>query len=248
MVGVATVALLERKPTISRDLFTRYWRDVHGVMAARIPGFHSYTQYHVTPTRADIEPIEGIAVVTFANEADREGLVRGAVVPHIHRDEQNLFRRALLYNLEAGAVREIARTATPDDGWFIVIAQACPDQNDLLDQIAVAGLDRLVIYDLLSGDPAGWNGTDVSDGGAGRQFSTLVHGMGDRQSITATVDRHRDDVALYTVDDAYELVAAGRPTPMGLRGKSAVDTIREAGATNQLCREVECAVYRLDKN
>jgi hypothetical protein len=64
MVGVTTIALLERKPSLSRPLFTRYWRDVHGVMAARIPGFESYTQYHVTPMTnigsEAIEPFEGI--------------------------------------------------------------------------------------------------------------------------------------------------------------------------------------------
>lgn len=34
MVRVTTVALLERRPEISRSLFSRYWRDVHGVIDA----------------------------------------------------------------------------------------------------------------------------------------------------------------------------------------------------------------------
>ena len=40
-----TVALIERKPGITRSLFTRYWRDVHGVMAARIPGFETCNSF-----------------------------------------------------------------------------------------------------------------------------------------------------------------------------------------------------------
>jgi len=107
MVSLTTVALLERKPDISRSLFTRYWRDVHGVMAARIPGFESYIQYHVTPlndTGASIvEPFEGVAIVTFADAKDRAGLANSDISQYIQRDEQNVFRRALLYNLEAGA-------------------------------------------------------------------------------------------------------------------------------------------------
>lgn len=71
MGKLTTIALLERKQGISRDLFSRYWRDVHGVMAARIPGFDSYVQHHVDPITdigsRVVEPFEGIAVVTFAN-------------------------------------------------------------------------------------------------------------------------------------------------------------------------------------
>lgn len=103
MVGVTTVALIERRRDISRDLFSRYWRDVHGVMAVRIPGFASYIQYHVTPASIHSPPFEGIAIVTFAKEDDRQGLVTSEVTQHIHRDEQNVFRRAFLYNLDGEA-------------------------------------------------------------------------------------------------------------------------------------------------
>ena len=97
MGGVSTVALIERRPDISRSLFSRYWRDVHGVMAARIPGFNFYTQHHVTPVDPDTEPFEGIAIVTYRSADDRAGLIHSEVTQHIHRDEQNVFRRALAF-------------------------------------------------------------------------------------------------------------------------------------------------------
>ena len=31
------------------DLIFRYWRDIHGVLDARLPGMHSYRQYHCDP-------------------------------------------------------------------------------------------------------------------------------------------------------------------------------------------------------
>ena len=174
MVGVTTVALIERKLAISRDLFTRYWRDVHGVMAARIPGFETYTQYHVTPMAGD-EPFEGIAIVTYASEEDRQGLANSAVTPHIHRDEQNVFRRALLYNLDAAALR------TSGDGdrrlgparFFAIPAGGDPEQ--VRDRIAASNPAFCDSYDLTSGDPAGWNATDTDDGGGGRRFMAVIH-------------------------------------------------------------------------
>lgn len=111
MAGVSTIALLERKTSISRDLFSRCWRDVHGIMAARIPGFDSFIQHHVMPMSevgsTNPEPFEGIAVVTYTSEANRQGLIESDITPHIQPDEQNVFRRALLYNLGEGERRDL---------------------------------------------------------------------------------------------------------------------------------------------
>src|SRR3546814_12617463 len=76
-------------------------------MAARSPGFDRYTQHHVSPLDPAAEPFEGIAIVTYRTEEDRAGLIHSEVTPHIHRDEQNVFRRALLYNLGEGASQPI---------------------------------------------------------------------------------------------------------------------------------------------
>ena len=44
---IATIALIEKKPALDRADFRDYWRDIHGVLAVRIPGFWTYTQYHL---------------------------------------------------------------------------------------------------------------------------------------------------------------------------------------------------------
>ncbi|CAM3994930.1 EthD domain-containing protein [Novosphingobium lubricantis] len=254
MAGVSTVALLERKPSISRDLFSRYWRDVHGVMAARIPGFASYVQHHVTPI-LDIgsvapELFEGIALVTYADEADRNGLINSAVTPHIHRDEQNVFRRVLLYNLGEGASRALVRPKRSDDAGLpvFVLIEAGQDATAVAAALEDAGATAIDIHDLTGGDPGGWNDTDVADGGKGRQYGAVVMTRWDNatvahEAIAAIVAASGGSIAAYRTDAVHVMVDAGRPTALGLRGLDAVNTINQAGATNQLDRAVEEAIY-----
>lgn len=237
MAGVSTVALIERRPDISRDLFTRYWRDVHGVMAARIPGFDRYTQHHVTPLDTASEAFEGIAIVTYRSEDDRAGLIHSEVTQHIHRDEQNVFRRALLYNLGQGASRVLKGSDdAAGETMFLVVAQ-----GEHVETILAALGDTpvyLAVYDLTGGDPSGWNQTDTS----GRVFTALIHGIWpDRvTAVAATADL---PTAAYRLDESHVMVEAGRPTPIGLRGLDAVNTICEAKAHNQLADDVVRAIY-----
>lgn len=239
MVGISTVALIERRLDISRSLFTRYWRDVHGVMAARIPGFDTYTQHHVTPLDAASEPVEGIAIVTYRSEEDRAGLIDSEVTQHIHHDEQNVFRRALLYNLGEGASRHISGRAEAEGQVMFVIGEAGHNGNADIAALHDAAL-YLAVYDLTGGDPSGWNQTDAS----GRAFTSLLHGIWpDRDSAIAAAKLCNG--AAYLLDERHVMVEGGRPTPVGLRGLDAVKTIEEARADNQLSDAVVRAVYGL---
>ncbi len=252
MAGLTTIALLERKPTISRDLFSRYWRDVHGVMAARIPGFESYTQHHVTPLAdiglAIVEPFEGIAVVTFAALGDRDGLIHSDMTQYIHRDEQNVFRRALLYNLDADAT-----TITGDSQWsvldsFFLVLPVGLDGKATAQALTAAGADRVALHDLSGADPSGWNDTDVEEGGASRLFGTVIQcwwadrGQG-HVALADAVEVSGGHIACYRTDAQYRMVEQGRPTLVGLRGLDAVRTIEEAQAANQREPEVLRAIY-----
>ena len=240
MVGVTTVALIERRPDISRDLFTRYWRDVHGVMAARIPGFATYTQYHVTPLSAAAPPFEGIAIVTYASEDDRQGLATSEVTPHIHRDEQNVFRRALLYNLD-GAALESAGDGDRfgDSAGFVVLGEG-EDVGAASSALAASRPAFCDVYDLRSGDPSGWNDTNVS----GRRCVAMIHaGWPTADEAAAALTGLDRALAVYRLDEAHVMVDGGRPTAVGLRGFDAVRTIREAGADNQLSAAVVRAIY-----
>ena len=243
---ISTVALIERKVGISRSLFTRYWRDVHGVMAARIPGFESYTQYHVSALTEGSEPFEGIAVVTYASEADRQGLVTSEVTKHIHRDEQNAFRRALLYNLPPGASRVLRGGSAGEESLFIVVPQGVA-VDDVADALLGSGPSQLALYDLTGGDPSGWNDTDADDGGQGRRFVAVLHAgfaqAGAGEEAARALAERVPGIAAYRADETYVMIEHGRPTPIGLRGLDAVRTIEEAGASNQLEEEVVRAVY-----
>lgn len=240
MVGVTTVALIERRPDVSRDLFSRYWRDVHGVMAARIPGFLTYTQYHVTPLSKGALPFEGIALVSYANEADREGLVSSEVTQHIHRDEQNVFRRALLYNLdERGVAADGDGDRFGDHSGFLVLTEG-DDADSAGKAIAASGATFCDAYDLRFGDPAGWNDTDVS----GQRCTAVLHaGWANKDLASSGLAGLASEFAAYSVDEVHVMVEAGMPTAVGLRGLDAVRTIKEANGHNQFLPEVVRAIY-----
>jgi uncharacterized protein (TIGR02118 family) len=253
VAGVSTIALLERKASISRDLFSRYWRDVHGVMAARIPGFSSYIQHHVMPM-LDVgsispEPFEGIATVTYSSEANRQGLIESDITPHIHRDEQNVFRRALLYNLGEGERKDLSEPGNEAGGtsFFLTIpeGQSCDGAADALLKADGAAVQ---LHDLTGADPGGWNDTDVDDGGAGRLFVAVLEVVSANDgaavdAIRAAVAGSGGAIAAYRSEERYIMVENGRPTPLGFRGLDALRTIEEAGAINQLDPVVEKAVF-----
>jgi uncharacterized protein (TIGR02118 family) len=252
VAGVSTIALLERKTGISRDLFSRYWRDVHGVMAARIPGFGSYIQNHVMPLfdvgSTSPEPFEGIATVTYTSEANRQGLIESDITPHIHRDEQNVFRRALLYNLGEGERRDLIAPGSEAGRTFFLTIQEGQSYDVAAVTLRDAGVTTLRLHDLTGGDPGGWNDTDVDDGGTGRLFVAVLEivSADDEATVSAirtVVTASGGAIAAYRTDERYVMVEHGRPTPLGFRGLDAVRTIEDAGATNQLDPLVEKAVF-----
>ncbi len=237
MAGVTTIALIERRADISRELFTRYWRDVHGVMAARIPGFDFYVQHHVTQIAGDNGDIafEGIAVVRFASEADRAGLAQSAVAAQIVRDEPNVFTRALLYNLEAQDSQHFNENTAEDRdvAGFLLFAEPGAAKHWAS---AASGLGMEVhLHDLRGADPSLWNG--ISPGAVGWQSVAQYWSGG------CALPPLPDGVTVFRTDERYVMVAGGRPTPTGLRGADAVRTIREIGANNQLEHDVETLIF-----
>jgi|GEM_PF-935082 len=106
---IATIALIEKKPALDRADFRDYWRDIHGVLAVRIPGFWTYTQYHLgdeipglsaNPKAAT--PIHGLAEVTYCSEQAMAGLASSAVTDLIKADEQNAFAGTYLHGTVRG--------------------------------------------------------------------------------------------------------------------------------------------------
>jgi uncharacterized protein (TIGR02118 family) len=72
---VKAIYLIRRKPSLSREDFHRYWREVHGVIAARIPGLRRYVQCHAIERSGDGDDFDGAAEAWF----DDMDAVRNAV-------------------------------------------------------------------------------------------------------------------------------------------------------------------------
>jgi hypothetical protein len=210
-------------------------------MAARIPGFETYTQFHVTPLHSDAQPFEGIAIVTYATEVDREGLATSEIAAHIQRDEQNVFDRALLYNLdEASPTTFGAGERRTMRAVFIVIPAGVNAQaiHALVQDAEPSFVDS---YDLTSGKPDEWNNTNTK----GAAFETMLHaGWNDQREFERTVTSLSGCGGLVLrIDEFHVMVDAGAPTPVGLRGLDAVRTILELGAENQLTETVAFALF-----
>lgn len=67
---VRTIALFSRKPGMSFADFSRYWRETHAPLAARVPGVTRYVQRHVLPADGTDAPdndynIDGIVELDY---------------------------------------------------------------------------------------------------------------------------------------------------------------------------------------
>ena len=84
------IYVLHRRPGMGRDEFRRYWREVHGPIAAKIPGLRKYVQNHAVPNPASGDlPCDGIAELWFdspqalqAGLASPEGVATTADIPN----------------------------------------------------------------------------------------------------------------------------------------------------------------------
>ena len=84
------VFVLHKRPGMDLGEFRRYWRDVHGPLAARIPGIRKYVQNYAVPDPASGDlPCDGIAEVWFdspealqAGMASPEGVATTADIPN----------------------------------------------------------------------------------------------------------------------------------------------------------------------
>ena len=64
-----TIALLlYRKLGASTEEYQTYWHDVHGPIAAKMPGLKGYVQLHGQPDAEGNLPVDGIAQLTFDSE------------------------------------------------------------------------------------------------------------------------------------------------------------------------------------
>jgi uncharacterized protein (TIGR02118 family) len=62
---VKAIYLIRRKSGMSTEDFHRYWREVHGAIAARIPGLRRYVQCHAIAPNRDGTEFDGAAEAWF---------------------------------------------------------------------------------------------------------------------------------------------------------------------------------------
>lgn len=250
MTAVTTVALLRRKDGMDTGLFCKYWRDVHGMLATRIPGFRSYVQYHLAAGQHDAG-LDGIAVVDFDSEEQRGGLASSEVAGLIREDEVNLFQSSLLYNLPAGADtlwHHPGAEQSPLTHGFVLL-RGSPELSaeasvELLEQVLrqQPGIQRIRRFALNKGEAGHWKtpGVDnqLSDD---NRFDLMLQISAAGTLPVDAIERAvqalpsmRARVQLYPVQAAYAMVTDGRPTHLGLRGLDVLQTIEAADAGNQL--------------
>jgi uncharacterized protein (TIGR02118 family) len=75
---VKAIYLIRRKPSMSATDFHRYWREVHGAIAARIPGLRRYVQCHAIARDGDGAEYDGAAEAWFD---DMEAVRRAVATP-----------------------------------------------------------------------------------------------------------------------------------------------------------------------
>ena len=84
------IFVVHKRPDMSWDEFRRYWRDIHGPIAARMPGLRKYVQNYAVPGGASGDPpCDGIAELWFDSPeamqtafASPEGVATTADIPN----------------------------------------------------------------------------------------------------------------------------------------------------------------------
>lgn len=79
--AVKNIEFVNRRPDVALEPFRRYWRDVHGPLAAKIPTIRRYEQNHLALREYQKNaspPYDGLAITWFASTAEMR---RGAATP-----------------------------------------------------------------------------------------------------------------------------------------------------------------------
>lgn len=99
---VKLVYCITRKPEMSIEEFQRHWREVHGPIAARIPGLRRYVQSHVLPeTYGGHRPVayDGVAELWFDSLAAWEEARRSPEVRAAIEDERNFIDHSRVFSI-----------------------------------------------------------------------------------------------------------------------------------------------------
>jgi len=71
------VFLVKKSPTMDLAAFTRYWIDEHTPYTAKVPGLRAYRCYAATGAEAGEPVLDGVAVLSFDDEAAYRAALAG---------------------------------------------------------------------------------------------------------------------------------------------------------------------------
>ncbi len=71
------IFLVRRKPGMSQEEFARYWIEEHTPLTAKVPGVRAYRCYTATGAPDGESAVEGVAVLSFDDEAAYQRAVEG---------------------------------------------------------------------------------------------------------------------------------------------------------------------------
>jgi uncharacterized protein (TIGR02118 family) len=95
--GVKNIEFVTRKPGMPIEEFQRYWREVHGPLAALIPTVRRYVQSHTRRSayeRGRAPAYDGVAVTWFDDTQGMRASAATAEYARVRTDEPNFIRPA----------------------------------------------------------------------------------------------------------------------------------------------------------
>lgn len=120
MAGSAIrMGLLTRRPDISPEAFIRHWREVHGPLAAELPGLRRYHQnhlrgrLHVAGAEAGDWPLDGISQLQFVDGADMRALSAAPAYRAVAADEPRSMLPSRVIVAERQVVLPLAEAGRP---------------------------------------------------------------------------------------------------------------------------------------
>lgn len=106
---IKLVYCITRRPGMSLEEFSRYWREVHGPIGRRIPGLRRLVQSHPLPPPPDMAPpaFDGMAELWFDDQTALEAARRSPEWRASSADEANFIdaTRTALFLTEEREIR-----------------------------------------------------------------------------------------------------------------------------------------------
>ena len=108
---VVRMGLIEKKPDWTNERFRQYWKDIHGPIAAKLPGLLKYHQHHVVDTaqrgityKRGPEYVDGFSELHFDSIKSMREAFASDVAPSLAEDEARFLGKLRIIAVEQRTV------------------------------------------------------------------------------------------------------------------------------------------------